>query len=384
MVAAAFGSVAIGGFWLARPVKDLRPLRLVEQWVPIVRRGADEDVAMAFRVDFRKGLRAAQDEGRTVEYRVIDRSGGQYTLQALADPNVPDGLKLQKGYARPILSPRLAAYSGEELLASVPLAPLPPPERVALIPRSDADLALVYHPGGGVFAEPKRGLALNERWRVIARRSPSDGHLDASAIVSPRTERASSRRLNVPYPWDVAALDVEIVRYRMVPHSEIVTVPNLRLERRFGGTALVVDTRTDVPNSLGASICLPVQDNGPRRPLRRSDPRVAFASLVVTRPDLQAPPPPGARREVGPLIEILTPSAESLGLKEIRIGGGVRRAKDDPTRSVYTGPFAASLRVTYLRPVAVGSRHAVIPVTTGSEMPRSRGNGLAWNTNPEF
>jgi hypothetical protein len=72
--------------------------------------------------------------------------------------------------------------------------------------------------------------------------------------------------------------------------------------------------------------------------------------------------PMSFRRERGPMVEILSPSPESLGLRELHIGGGVRRARKTPVGPVKEGVFAATLRVTFVRPVYMDRKRSVVPV----------------------
>ena len=75
--------------------------------------------------------------------------------------------------------------------------------------------------------------------------------------------------------------------------------------------------------------------------------------------------PQDLRRGRGPRIEILSPSPESLGLRELRIAFQSRIAKGALQRSVQAGPFEAKVRVTFLRPIPVETRTLVLPIRVG-------------------
>ncbi len=367
LVAAAFGSVAIGGFWLVRPMKLGATLRVVDQWTPSTRDGPDGDAAALIRVDLRG---AGHDDESPIQYRVVGRDGSSYGLVPSAAPGALGILKLPRGYSHRLDSPRLVARSANREFASAALRPLPVPEFHPLTPSSRPPFALVLRGDSGLFAEPKSSIPGNERWRVTAIRTPFADGLNAISSVAP-SEARYTRRLAVPFADEAGLVEVEFTRYGFIPQSEVIHLKGMRLQRRFGGTALIVDHGVRVRSRLDADIQLPRQDNGPRHAVRHGNGRFAALNLTIV-PVWFASLPPELQRGSGPKVEILQPTPESLGLQELRIASQSRRSHRPPIGPLREGPFAASLRVTFFRPIAIEKKRLVVPVTFGAPLPFSR------------
>lgn len=349
-VAAAVGGVAIGGLWLAHPAHLHTPFRVVDQWSPNAADGPDADVAAAFRLEIRGAVRAALDEGRAVDFRLVDRSGRACPLLPMVDGAGVPALKLVKGYAFPLDEPRLVAFIEGRPEAGVPVRDVPAPVHQPLVPTPNPPLIALFQEGGISFMAT-HPLADGERWHVEARRTPY-ARVDAATEVGWHGERRDPRRLAMPYADEAGLLEVDVTRYRLVPQSETIRVPGLRLARRFGASAVIVDREVDVRTHLGVDLRLPRQDNGPRRPHLHGDPREAFANLSVVNQK------PGSDFRVR--LDLLSPAPASLGLRQLRVGGGVVR--DEAPGPPRIGPFTATLRLTVFRRVPIGTFHAVVPV----------------------
>lgn len=363
LIAAAFGSVAIGGFWFARPAKGVATLRVVAQWEPGLRSGLDADAAVAFRIEPRGALRQIEPDGRMVEYRLVDGKGRGYPLVPMADLVDRGGLKLVRGYPKALESPRIVALVDGRPLASVAIQPIPAPVRAPLAATPDAPLVLLSRGGSDLFVRPSHPIPADERWRVVARRT-SYAKVESATEVGPLRDRSDMGRLVVPYASEAGLIEVEVTRYRLVPRSDVVRIPNLRLFRRFGGTVVAVAQSATIPNRIGATIHLPPQDNGPHRMVQHGDSRTAIVNLAVTPPmdGRDGKDANGMRRLRGPRIQILSPAPESLGLREIRLGGSVLRAEGPPSETLKEGEFSISARLTFARPVPIGKFRAVVPV----------------------
>ncbi len=363
-VAGALGCAAVGGFWLARPERTPAALRLLEQRnLPLS--ALDRDAAAAFRIELPRRVREAMDDSLPVVFRIVDREGRVYPLSAMHDPR-GGSLKLPKGYPTDPVSPRLEAAVNGRPLASVALRPLPPPPSIPLVATPEAPFRLVNRGQAWLDAEPKGTIPKGERWRIIGRRTRFATEIDASADIPSYSYRRPSHRFALPFAEVAGLVEVDLVRYRPTPVSTVVRLSGLRLVRRFGGVGLVVDRSVVVDNALGARIIVPKQYIGPHRPLRRPDPLLASASLALAPPwykeTLRSPFP---ERERPPRIEILSPAPESLGLRELHIGPGLRRAASDDVGPLREGLFEATIRVTFLKPVPIDRRTYVVPVETG-------------------
>ena len=358
-IAAAFGSVAIGGLWLARPERQPPGLRVAAQWIPENDYGVDADAAVAFRVEARGALRELVQDARLVEYRLVDGAGG-YNLVPMSDPIDVGVLKLPKGYPRDLRSPRLVAYINGVPSASTPIRPLPQVVRTPLVETPEPPIVLYSRSEGELIPRMVKPLPKNERWRVEVVRTPTLD-VDAWAEIGPLGERWNDGRLLVPYGLEAGKAEVRLTRYRLVPRSENVRVPGIRLTRRFGGTALIVDDTIAFTTPMGAVVRIPMQDNGPQRQVRHGDSRTAVVNVAIVPPtasfDGEAP-----RRLRGPAIEILSPSPESLGLRELRFGGKARSSSKEPTRDVRRETFSLDVRLTYFSMKPVESFLAVVPV----------------------
>ena len=360
LVAIALGGLAICGFWAVRPTKSNLDLRVVDQWTPSDRSGPDGDAAALFRISV-KG--AARYDETPISYQIVGAAGNAYPLGPASTPGALNILKLTRGFPSPLDSPRLVAMANGRTLGSVPLRSLPRPEHHPLVASLDPPVALVQHGPAGLFAEPTKPIPKDERWRIVARGTPFREGLDSASGVGP-FEGHYSRRLDVPFADEAGVVEVDLTRYRLRAESEIVQIKGMRLERRFGGTALVVDRHVRVPNGLGAEILLPAQDNGPRRAGRYQTPPHASANLVLNPPWLKDLPT-DLQRGRGPRIQIISPSPESLGLRELRIGPQSRLSPGPLSVPVREGEFPVTARITFYRPIPIETRRWVVPVTVG-------------------
>ena len=304
------------------------------------------------------------EEDLPVVYQIVDRGGRIYPLSFMADPAFAGSLKLPTGYAQTPVAPRLVASVGDRPLASVSLADVPPALPVSLPPVTDAPIRLVYRGEPWLDAEATRPIPAGERWRIVARRTRFSSTVDAVATLPSGGMRWNLPRLAFPFAGQAGAVEVEIERVRQERVGFVVRLKGLRLTRRFGGTAVVVDRAREFKNALGARIVLPKQDNGPHRPLRHDDPRAATLILGVM-PSWWKPPTDGQRplpRENPPQIDILSPDPASLGLRELRIASGFRRTGAKTLAPLREGPFEAVVRVTLFKPVSLGKKAFVVPV----------------------
>ena len=371
LLAVAFGAFAVGAFWLARPLGPKATLRVVDQWTPDARTTADKDAAVAFRVDYASVERLAREQDQTVEYRIVDRQGHGYPLVTMSDSPSAGVFKLQRGYNRRIDAPRLAAFVGDRIVAAAPIRALPAPENETLVPTPDPGFRIVFHKGAGPIVQPDEDFPKDERWRIVANRSSHAASLDAWCDLSLDGDSRHGPRLPIPFGDESPLVEAQVVRYRVEKRSEVVRVDGLRLVQRFGGTAMVVDRPMRVRSRFGGRIFVPQQDNGPKRPIRRADPRLAQVSLSVGSPwaeVLDYGPPGDVRRDRVPEVQVLRPLPESLGLNVLGIGGGRLVAKRTPKGPVRTGPFVATIRITYDYPVEIERRSVVVPIEIGREI----------------
>ena len=360
-VAVAFGGVALGGFWFARPERAPSILRVVSQWVPDGAYGLDADAVTAYRLDAKGALREAQLDGRMIEYRVVDRQGHGYDLQPMKDPLEPKGLKLVNGYPKDLEDPRIVAYIGGVPSASVAITPIPKTHPVSLVTDLDPSLVLFSRGGDDLAVKTTKPIPKDEVWRVRALRTPF-AEVDSTAEIGASQDRDMFNHLHIPYGNEVGKVEVEVVRYRLRACEETVEIPKVRLAQRFGGTATFVDAPSSIPSRYGATIRLPKQDNGARRTILHGDTRVAVINLSVLPPVTKSDTKLGMRRMRGPTIEILSPSPESLGLREMRLGGAVRRAHGKPVEDLSKGIIVIKARLVFYEPVECDRFRAVVPV----------------------
>lgn len=360
LFAIAFGCAAVGGFWLVRPTAGGARLRILNQWTPAASSGPDADAAALVRVEL-SGVEREDD--RPIFFRVAGRDGTVYPLVPSSVPGMLHTFKLLRGYSKRLDSPRLVVSRSGRLLASAALKPLPEPEHHPLAPSPTAPVDLVYRGGGGVYAEPKGPIPPHERWWITAHRTPYVDGLEGTTLVAPAGTHFG-RRLAVPYALEAKLVEVDWTRYRFAEESDVVRIDGLRLVSRMGGTAVVVDRARRIPNRIGATLILPRQDNGPRHPVRHGNPRVANINLVMT-PRWMVGSLSDIHQALGPRVQILSPSPESLGLSKLRIASQPRIGpkSQGPVRE---GPFSATVRITFYRAVPVQTRRLVLPVALGS------------------
>lgn len=355
-VAALFGVAATCGLWLARPANRPTPFRVLDQWTPASAAGPDADAAAVFRLELRGAVRAAVEEGRAVEFRLFGRDGRSCPLAPMEGPGDRGAMKLAKGYAFSLEEPRLVAFVEGKPVVGVSVGAVPAPIHKGLVPTPHPPLVVLLRPGGGVRLAPTLPIPSDERWRVHAVRT-DHADMDAWVDIGSEPDRREPRRFAVPYAEQAERMEVEILRYRLVPESEVVRIPGFRLERRFNGIALLVDRPVQVPTHLGIDVRLPRQNNGPRRFSARSKPGIVFANLSLL------PREPAVRPIFGHVsgLQILSPSLASLGLRELRVGGATLRGEGVPGPP-RVGPFEITARVTVYRRVPLGSFRAVVPV----------------------
>lgn len=380
LVAAAFGSVAIGGFWLARPTPEKGGLKIVEQRnLPPQGIGLDRDAAVLFRVKVPAALRDAREDNLPISFRLVDDRGRVYPLANMADPQYSTALKLQRGYSVAPQNPRLEATVDGKTYAPVDVRDVPAPEKIELAPRPHPQLALVSRGEFALDVEARGTIPRNERWRIAARRTPFVNGLQSIAELPSFQRRWPTHRMSIPFAEQAGAVEVDFMRYRMKEVSEIITIPNLRLQKRFGGTALIVDDKTVIKNGLGAQIFLPRQYSGPHRPIRRGDPKIGLANLTLIAPWMKGNEIDGSSLRSGrpPQLQLLSPAPETLGLREIHIGSGLLRAKHEPNRPLVEGTFTAKARVTFYRPILIEQTRATLPIERGDPLPRELPDSLS-------
>jgi len=326
--------------------------------------GTDRDAAAAFRVALPGAVRDAITESQSVAYRMVDRQGRVYPLFPMTDPLYAGALKLPRGYASRPEGPRLEVTAFGRPLGSCVVDDLPQPVRTPLVATPSPLVGLVYEGGGTLRVVAQRPIPTDERWNIATRRTCYAEHVEAFAQIPLRARsRWSYDRLSLPYAEEAEAVELDVSRYRLRRSSMTMTIPNLRLERRHGGTALIVDRTIVVPNPMGANVRVPRQYVGPHGPVRHGDSRTATASITIVPPWQKGSESPSeSHRERGPMVELLSPRPESLGLRALHIGGGVLQAKERPTGPLKEGPFAATVRVTFVRPVLIERRRNVVPV----------------------
>ncbi len=359
VVAAAIGSVAVTGLWLARPANSRESIRVVEQWTPAAHEGPDGDAAVAFRIVVRGAVREALDEERSVGFRLADRAGHDYSLFPMSGPAGDLTLKLPRGYANGLREPRIVAVCEGKTIASMPVAPVPEPFRTELRPTKTPPLKVVLQGGRGLKVQPAAPIPSDEAWQVETRRTPFVA-VHATTVVD-RFGGHDPRHFTLPYAEEAGVVEIDLTRYRLVPHRGVVRIPGLRLESRYGGTALVVDKSLRVANDLGLDIVLPCQDNGPHRAVRHGDPRSAIVNLSF-HPIQKDDPSHGWSQGRRMRAEILSPSPEELGLKEIRLGIARRRSTKANAGSLRTTPFTLTARITMLEPVLIDTVRTVVPI----------------------
>ena len=360
-VAVAFGGMALGGFWFARLEKAAPSLRVTAQWIPGGDYGLDADAVAAFRLETKGALHEAQMDGRTVEYRIVDRQGEGYGLLPMMDPLEPNALKLVRGYPKDLDAPRIVAYVGGVPVASAAVSPLPKVRSVSLVADPRAPLFLETQGGDDLLAKTAQPLPKNEVWRVRAIRTPFTG-VDSLTEVGASQSWNQGNRLHIPYGRQIRNVEVEVVRYRLKPRIEVVAIPGVRLMRRLGGTATVVASARVIPSRYGAKIRLPEQATGTRRKSSDGDSRIAVVNLSVMPPIRESDGPSGIQGMRGPKVEILSPAPASLGLRELRLGGAVLRTKVPLTQPLREGLFTIKARLVFYEPMEQDRFRIVVPV----------------------
>lgn len=365
LVAVGVSSVAIGGFWMARPNVARAGLKVVEQRnLSLAGLGIDRDAAVMFRLAIPAAYR---DRDRAVQYRIVDRRNRVFPLAPMNDPAFPDTLKLQRGYPHRAEAPRLVAVCGSEILGSVSVGDLPEPTYESLDPRPNPFVSLVLR-DGWIDVRPRGRMPRNERWRIDLRRTEFGPVSGLWTVLPNRGFRSSPLGLSLPFAGESKSVEIDITRFRLEEHKRMVEVPGLRLHHHQGGIGISVDKSQKHTVPLGpviASIEVPQQDTGPYRPDKGRLQLIGRALLSVdfgqplTRPFPERRDPPSVTRTS---IELLSPLPSSLGLDELRLGPASYRSDLKPGTPIKTGPFTARLRLTAWEPKPIGKFTAVVPV----------------------
>lgn len=370
LLAFGVGSLAIGGFWVARPTGLHGSLRIVEQRsLPPHGVGLDDDAVAAIRVRLPMGR--IQQNSDSLIYRVVDRKGQIYPLSPMTEPGYIGSLKLSRGYPSRIEEPRIQAVLDGDVVASELMGELPAPVKTELRPQKSPLLSLVYH-DGWLEVRPRVPIPNNERWRVRALRTPFTEIQNVSAVLPNRMTRRPSSWLRIPYESRSETVEVEVLRYRLQESSEVVRIPGFNLVKRFGGTALIVDESQLIPSRLGLFLRVPKQYMGPYRIGRHADPRTASASVNLDFGDDSAKAEDPLPSHFGTL-EIISPQPRELGLRELRIGPGVLRNEVSNDAPLVTGPFSVTARVKTYQPFLVDRFTSVLQIERGPS------SGTVWD-----
>ncbi len=369
LLAFGVGSLAIGGFWVARPTHLHGSLRIVEQRsLPPHGVGLDDDAVAAIRVRMPADRHEQSD---SLFYRVVDRKGEVYPLSPMAEPGFIGAFKLSRGYPARIEEPRVQAILDGEVVGSELLKELPAPSKTELKPKGNPALRLVYH-DGWLEVRPTKPLPKDQQWRVRALRTPYTDVRDVTAVLPIRMSRHPSSWLRIPYEARSEAVEVEVLRYHLRESTDVVEIPGFNLVKRFGSTGLIVEQSRLIPSRLGLTLHVPRQYMGPYRPGRLADPRVAAAAvsldfgLGVPKSDDPIPDRFGS-------LEILSPLPAELGLRELRIGPGVLRSKIANDAPLKTGPFSVTARVKTYKPVLMDRYTTVLKIERGAS------SGSVWD-----
>jgi hypothetical protein len=359
LLAFGVGSLAIGGFWVARPTGLHGSLRIVEQRnLPPQGVGLDDDAAVAIRV--RRPSEQTESSTDSLFYRIVDRQGQVYPLTPMIEPGFIGSLKLPRGYPTVIEEPRIQAILNGEVVAVEPIKPLPGPNKTELRPTSSPALSLVFH-DGWLEARPKIAIPKNERWRIRAIRTPYTDIRSVTASLPNRMSRHPSSWLRIPYEGRAEMVEVEVTRYRLKEWTDVVHIPGFNLIKRFGSTALLVDQARVIPTRLGMSLRVPKQYMGPYRIGRHPDSRMAGAAVTLDFGDALPKSEDSFPDHFGS-IEILSPQPKELGLRELRIGPGVLRSKISNDMHLKTGPFSVTARVKTYEPILIDRSTCVLRV----------------------
>jgi len=359
LLAFGVGSLAIGGFWVARPTGLHGSLRIVEQRnLPPQGVGLDDDAAVAIRV--RRPSERTESSSDTLFYRVVDRQGQLYPLFPMIEPGFIGSLKLSRGYPAAIEEPRIQAVLDGDVVAVEPLKPLPEPIRREMEPAESPALSLIFH-DGWLEARPKVAIPKNERWRIRAIRTPYTDIRNVTASLPNRMSRHPSSWLRIPYEGRTEMVEVEIARYRLQESTDVVHIPGFNLVKRYGSTALLVDKGRQIPTRLGMTLRVPKQYMGPYRIGRHPDSRMASAAVSLDFGEGMPKSEDSFPDHFGS-IEILSPQPEELGLRELRIGPGVLRTKLSNDTPLRIGPFSVTARVKTYKPILMDRSTCVLRV----------------------
>lgn len=364
LLAASVGGLALGGFWLARP-SSLARLNVVEQWAPPQGQGgSNADAAVVFRVDT-GNVRFAASDDRTSDFQVVDARGRGYPLV----PAGPGLLKLQTGYPKGIPSARVVMMEEGRVVASAKVDPIPDPVSLPLVPHPHPDFALVYRGGSSLETVPRHPFSADERLRVAALRTRYAFAVNDSVAEATNNGFRRSNRLFVPYAETAGAVEVQLDRFRLQRHSTVVRIPGLRIVRRFGHAALAIDRPVSIDIGNGLEVQLPDQNFGPHRPSAFEDARKLAATLNLGYAD-------GSTGGPGkPFLlfscDLISPTAESLGLRELRIGSATSTSKTKGLGPLKEGPFTAVVRVGIGRFVRTARSVTTVPVEIGAPSPLS-------------
>jgi hypothetical protein len=373
LVAVGVSSIAIGGFWMARPNAEHAGLRVLEQRnLPFNGIGLDRDAAVLFRIAIPASFR---DREKAIQFRIVDRQKHVFPVLPMTDPGFPDSLKLQRGYAYRADRPHLVAVCDSELLGSVPVGDLPDPEAELLDPKPNLSLSLVKR-DGWIDVIPRGRIPRDERWRVEALRTPYGRVADVWTMLPNRGFRSINPGLTIPFANEVQAVEIEVTRFRFEQYECTVDIPNLRLQQREGGVIISVDKGQERSVRLGsfvASVDVPKQETGPL-PGRKSLPPTVGRAMINIEFSEGVSSPFGERRDPPKMtrtgVEIVSPLPSALGLSELRLGPTFLQSDLKPGTPIKTGPFTARLRLTAWKPKAVGSFTAVVPVEIDPDAPK--------------
>ena len=373
LVAVGVSSIAIGGFWMARPNAEHAGLRVLEQRnLPFNGIGLDRDAAVLFRLAIPASFR---DREKAIQFRIVDRQKHVFPVLPMTDPGFADSLKLQRGYAHRADGPRLVAVCDSELLGSVPVGDLPEPEVEQLDPKPNLFVSLVQR-DGWIDVLPRGRIPRDERWRVEALRTPYGRVADVWTTLPNRGFRTIAPGLTIPFANEVHSVEIEMTRFRFEEYEGIVDIPNLRLHEHEGRVGILVDQGQERSVRLGsiiASVEVPKQDTGPLPGRKGLPPTIGRALLNIdfseapgTPFDVRRDPPKMIRTGV----EILSPQPSSLGLTELRLGPTFLQSDLKPGTRIKTGPFTARLRLSAWKPRPIGSFTAVVPVEVDPDASR--------------